>query len=124
MLDNVNLQVTKEDSWLWWLDSSPMYIVCSAYKFLNDQLNHVAEVQLPSFMHNDVPLKVGLFAWRLFCDRLSTKDNLFRRRVIDIDAQYCIGGCGVVESSSTYFYVVICLELYLSVGRCICGHAR
>jgi hypothetical protein len=103
LLDNVNLQVTREDRWLWRLDSSSIYTVRSAYKFLNEHLNHVAEVQLPSFLHKDVPLKVGLFAWRLFCDRLSTKDNLFRCRVIDLYAQFCIGGCGEVESSSHLF---------------------
>jgi len=27
----------------------------------------------------------------LFCDRLPTKENLFRRRVIKFDAQMCVG---------------------------------
>jgi len=57
-------------------------------------------VPASSLWHKDVPLKVVLFAWRLFRDRLPTKDNLYRRHVIDIDAQLCIGGCGEVETSS------------------------
>lgn len=43
-----------------------------------------------------------LFAWWLFRDKLPTKDNLYRRYVIDIDAQLCIRDCGEweVETSS------------------------
>jgi len=48
---------------------------------------------MSSFWHQDVTSKVVLFAWRLFHDRLPTKDNLSRRRVIDIDDQSCVGGC-------------------------------
>jgi hypothetical protein len=36
LLENVTLQVTKEDKWLWSLDSSSIYTVRSAYNFLND----------------------------------------------------------------------------------------
>jgi hypothetical protein len=50
--------------------------------------------------HKDVPLKVVLFAWRLFRDRLPTKDNLFRRHVIDFEAQDCVGDYGEMETSS------------------------
>jgi len=103
LLENVNLQVTRKDRWLWRLDSSSNYNVRSAYKFLNEQFHLASEVQLPPIWHKDVPLKVVLFAWRLFRDRLSTKDNLFRRRIIDIEAQSCAGGCGLVETSSHLF---------------------
>jgi len=40
---------------------------------------------VPSLWHKDVPLKVVLFAWRLFQDRLPTKDNLYRRNVLASD---------------------------------------
>jgi len=48
-------------------------------------------------------LKVVLFAWQLFRDRLPTKDNLFHRQIIDVAAQSCIGGCGLVKTSSHLF---------------------
>ena len=51
----------------------------------------------------DVPLKVVLFAWRLFCDRLPTKDNLYSRGVIAVDDRLCVGGCGSLESSTHLF---------------------
>ena len=53
-----------------------------------------------SLWHKDVPLKVVLFAWRLFRDRLPTKDNLHRRGVIDHASTVCVSGCGSMESSN------------------------
>jgi len=44
-----------------------------------------------------------MIAWRLFRDRLPTKDNLFRRGVIAIDARLCVGCCGLLESSAHLF---------------------
>lgn len=61
-------------------------------------------VPVSSLWHKDVPLKVVLFAWRLFRDKLPTKDNLYRRHVIDINAQLCIGGCGEEETSSQLLF--------------------
>ena len=57
-------------------------------------------VLVSSLWHRDVHLKVVLFAWRLFRNKLPTKDNLYRRHVLDTDAQLCVGGCGEVETSS------------------------
>jgi len=52
-----------------------------------------------SLWHKDVPLKVVLFAWWLFHDRLPTKDNLFRRGALDHNSMECVAGSGSVESS-------------------------
>jgi len=52
-----------------------------------------------SLWHNDIPLKVVLFSRCLFRDRLPTKDNLFRRGVIDDASRMCIDdGCGSLEN--------------------------
>nr|ABN08507.1 Myb, DNA-binding [Medicago truncatula] len=53
--------------------------------------------------HKPVPLKVSLFAWRLLRNRLSTKDNLVWRRVLQHDDNKCIGGCDVVETANHLF---------------------
>ena len=64
--------------------------------------NFIVDLAVPvsSLWHKDVPLKVVLFAWRLFHDRLPTKDILFRRQVINFDAQACVGESGEMETSS------------------------
>jgi len=81
----------------------------SAYKVLVHQYHQATTVSLKFLWHKDVPLKVVLFAWRLFRDRLPTKDNLFRRGVIAFEARFCVGGCGEMETSPIYFYIVIFL---------------
>ena len=60
-------------------------------------------VEASTIWHKDVPLKVVLFVWRLLRDRLPTKDNLHRRNVLDFDAQMCVDGCGLTESSTHLF---------------------
>jgi len=94
LLQNVTLQVLREDRWIRNLEQSSIYSVCSAYNFLNVQAPFDHAVSVSSLWQKDVPLKVLLFAWRLFCDGLPTKDNLHRRHVLDNDAQICVGGCG------------------------------
>jgi len=46
---------------------------------------------------------VVLFAWRLFRDRLPTKDSLIRRGIIDHESHLCVGGCGSEKTSSHLF---------------------
>jgi len=53
--------------------------------------------------HKDVPLKVTVFAWRLLCERLPTKDNLLRRDIIHHDNQLCLRGCRMEETTDHLF---------------------
>jgi len=103
LLHNVTLQVEKEDRWLWNLETSHVYSVRSAYKMLTFQPLTVTVVSVSSLWNKDVPLKVVLFAWRLFRDRLPTKNNLLRHEVIPIGAQFCVVGCGSEETSVHLF---------------------
>nr|ABN06086.1 H+-transporting two-sector ATPase, alpha/beta subunit, central region, related [Medicago truncatula] len=41
-----------------------------------------------------------MFVWRLFRNRLPTKDNLMQRHVLDIDDNVCVGGCGSQETTN------------------------
>ena len=94
------------------METSSVYTVRSAYNFFNANVPVGFVVPVSSLWHKDVPLKVVLFAWRLFRDRLLTKDNLYRRHVIAIDAQSCIAGCGEVETSS---HILLHCKLFGSV---------
>jgi hypothetical protein len=53
--------------------------------------------------HNQVPLKVSIFAWRLLRNRLPTKLNLVRRGMLATEVASCIVGCGNDESASHLF---------------------
>ena len=99
LLHNVFLQVDKNDRWLWALESSNVYSVRSAYRVLTVHRPLVPSVTVSDLWHKDVPLKVVLFAWRLFRDKLPTIDNLHRRGVLDHDSRLCVAGCGSIETS-------------------------
>jgi len=60
-------------------------------------------VAVTTLWHKQVPLKVMLFAWRLFRDKLPTKDNLLRRGVIPLDSRLCIVGCNSLETTTHLF---------------------
>jgi hypothetical protein len=110
LLGNVTLQVNKVDRWLWNLENSKSFTVRSAYNYLTAQIPTDTLVPVASLWHKDIPLKVVLFAWHLFRDRLPTKDNLFRRGVIDQNSLECAAVCGSVESSAHLFAMFLALS--------------
>jgi len=46
---------------------------------------------------------VSLFVWRLLHNRLSTKINVYKRGILQDDAQLCVAGCGQPESTEHLF---------------------
>lgn len=50
-----------------------------------------------------VPLKVLLFASRIFTRRTPTKDNLIHRGVVPCDSLLCVGRCGKDETINHLF---------------------
>lgn len=82
------------------MESSNVFTVRSAYKFLSFQPPLESPVAVSSLC---VPLKVVLFTWRLFRNRLPTKDNLYRRGVIDQASTLYVVGCDSLESSNHLF---------------------
>ncbi|GAU23836.1 hypothetical protein TSUD_379980 [Trifolium subterraneum] len=51
-----------------------------------------------------VPLKVTIFIWRLFLNRLPTKANLRHRGIIEDTQMLCPSLCGKVEDSNHLFF--------------------
>jgi len=41
--------------------------------------------------------------WRLFRNRLPTKDNLVRRRILQVQEAVCVAGCGEIKSATHLF---------------------
>lgn len=103
LLHNVVLQENISDEWRWLLDPSHGYSVRGAYRFLTNSGDVVDRTLVDDIWHRQIPSKVSLLVWRLFRDRLPTKDNLVRRRVLHIDGAACVSGCGHLETSSHLF---------------------
>jgi hypothetical protein len=88
------LQVGTLDRWVWKLHTSQCYTVKSAYSFLTTTDTNLNEDYDSFLWLKAIPLKVNLFVWRLFLNRLPTKDNLFRRKAIDATKLPCEAMCG------------------------------
>ncbi|XP_024642145.1 uncharacterized protein [Medicago truncatula] len=90
--------------WLWNLETSNAFLVCSTYNFLTAQtIVDTDPVDVELLWHKDVPLNVVIFAWRMFRNRLPTKDNLNRRGVLNNNSCLCASRCGSLETASHLF---------------------
>ena len=67
------------------------------YNLIKHNLNFNNNIIYAAAWLKQVPLKVLVFVWWLLCNRLPTKDNLLRRRVLQHDDTSCVGGCGLME---------------------------
>jgi len=107
MSNNLVLQENVHDTWRWQLDPICGYSVKKSYRYITN-----SEMTLDRTLANDVwlkqiPSKVSLLVWRLLRNRLPTKDNLLRRRVINGSALTCVVGCEAFETT---------LHLFLNCG--------
>jgi len=101
LLLTVSLQADINDVWTWITDPLTGYTVKGAYRTLTSgtPLNPGCSFIFDDILwRKNVPLKVSIFAWRLFRNRLPTKDNLFRRGIVHYEDQMCAGGCGMQET--------------------------
>jgi hypothetical protein len=93
------MQIHIPDQWHWQFDSGEGYTFRSVYQMLTGQEPHNFTAILDLIWHRDVPLKVSTFVWRLLRNKLPTKDNLVRRSIIPHGSQFCVSGCGNVETT-------------------------
>jgi len=63
------------------------------------QDSHGVEATSNLIWYKHVPLKVYALAWRLFHNILLTMDNLVTRNIISRDSQFCVTGCGGLETT-------------------------
>ncbi|GAU10944.1 hypothetical protein TSUD_112380 [Trifolium subterraneum] len=94
VLANFVLQGDVSDRWVWKLHPSQSYSVRSAYSYLTLSDGSPVEDVASFLWVKSVPLKVNIFIWRLFLNRLPTKDNLLRQGVIEVHQVLCATNCG------------------------------
>lgn len=70
-----------EDKWVWGKDSSGVYSVRSAYKWLRVADFSGEDIFYRKLWNGGAPLKVKAFVWKLSLDRIPTLQNLRRRNV-------------------------------------------
>lgn len=74
-----------------------------AYRFLTNNGNSVDRTLVDDIWHKQIPSKVYLFVWRLLHNRLPTRDNLVRRRVLSLLDSAYVSGCGEQEIATHLF---------------------
>jgi len=97
------LQADISDRWRWNPDTRRGYTVSGAYHMLTTPTEPTDVGLLDLVWHNQVPLKVSIFGWRLLQDRLPTKNNLVRRGLISVADATCVAGCDNNETMSHLF---------------------
>ena len=103
LLLNVVVQETLTDTWRWLLDPANGYSVRGTYHFLTTSEEVVDRSLVDDVWHKLIPSKVSLFVWRLLRDKLPTKDNLARRRVIQATNTAYTTACGNLETATHLF---------------------
>jgi hypothetical protein len=106
LLHNIVLHDGVLDCWKWLLDPIKGFSVSDVYHMFTTSDHNTEQVNTINVWLKHVPLKVYLFVWRLFRNHLPTKDNLITRGIIQAEANVCVGGCGVQES--TYHLFITC----------------
>jgi len=95
------LEKIVSDQWLWFPDPSGSYSVRGVYHLLTTKDIPLVHSTTQMIWHNQIPLKVSVFMWRLLHDRLSTKSNLANKGVVSLEVYLCV--CGVVETAQHLF---------------------
>lgn len=62
-----------EDGWVWSPEPGDGYTICGAYRLITSMISDQYLVVSYLILHKYVPLKVIVFAWWLFRNRLPTK---------------------------------------------------
>jgi hypothetical protein len=101
----------EEDKWRWSIDSNGGFSVNSTYAFVSDLLAeqvNITKEQIAAFKgiwKCTVPSKAQGFAWLVLNDRIPTKANLFRYKILLQPSDRTCLLCGVEEENSIHLLV-------------------
>ena len=110
----VVLQVGVTDRWICKLHSSHRYTVKSAYNILTTFEVGVDDCFNLVLWLKQIPLKVGIFIWCLFLNRLATKMNLFRQNNLDYNDSLCTATSGMWWMIKTIVFYLCFLQSTLA----------
>ncbi|GKV05161.1 hypothetical protein SLEP1_g17203 [Rubroshorea leprosula] len=102
MLEGIKLTQGKEDNWMWKHNSKGSYTVRSAYNIINQNQESRQDAQYKLIWDNKLPLKISAFAWKALQNRISTKDNLLKRGLIEDNTEAKCILCGEKVETSTH----------------------
>ncbi|GKE56598.1 RNA-directed DNA polymerase, eukaryota [Tanacetum coccineum] len=89
-----------EDRWVWDMNGDGVFRVKDVRNLLDDTL--LPKDEFPTRWVKCVPIKINVFAWNIFLDRLPTRLNLYRRGVV-ITSVEC-PNCGEANEDTTHIF--------------------
>ncbi|GJT02906.1 RNA-directed DNA polymerase, eukaryota [Tanacetum coccineum] len=100
------------DRWSWTLNGLGVFSVKSAREWIDQ---HVLPSSLSTSRWSKIlPIKVNVFIWRMFLDRLPTRPNLG----VDIPCSLCPNcGIGIESRNHLFFGCSMALDLFKMLGR-------
>ncbi|MCH99327.1 ribonuclease H protein, partial [Trifolium medium] len=101
----------EEDKWEWKLDKNGVFSVKSTYELVSKLLittRSTTQEQVSAFKaiwKCPAPSKVLGFSWMLLHDRIPTRVNLFRRRIIQQERDKVCVLCGDCDETSVHLFI-------------------
>ncbi|MCH96298.1 F-box family protein [Trifolium medium] len=98
------------DKWLWRVNRDQGFTVNECYVLLQQKygvlsvLDPVAEFAFTNLWKCGAPSKVCAFSWQLLLDRIQTKDNLFKRGILQYQQTNC-ALCELAVESSVHLFL-------------------
>jgi hypothetical protein len=114
----------QHDRWLWLGDDIHGFTVNSAYLLLVEEFNPpnvrdpIWDFVFKNLWKCGAPSKVCAFSWQLLLDRIQTKDNLLKRRIIQPPQGQCVF-CGLAPESATHLFLhcSVAAKVWYDVSR-------
>lgn len=115
----------EEDRWRWKLTEDGVFSVKSTYEKLIDLMlaeekwNDDEKIVFGGIWKSLAPLKVVVFSWKAFHNRIPTKDNLRIRNVLPGETTTFYVWCGGVEESMVHLFLHcdLAMEVWWKVMR-------
>ncbi|GJS11636.1 RNA-directed DNA polymerase, eukaryota [Tanacetum coccineum] len=104
-----------EDRWTWDLNSDRVFRVKDVRNLLDDHF--LPKVATATRWVKFVPIKINIFAWKLYLDRLPTRSNLLLRGVHIPDSSCSVCASGHETSSHLFFSCCFILDVVRLVCR-------
>lgn len=102
VLGSAQLVEDKRDRWLWTLEGGGSFSVNSSYVFLQGQSLDEPDPVYSWIWTAPAPSNMKAFAWRVMLGRIQTRDNLFKRCVLNTAAEVLCPLCGLEEETCSH----------------------
>ncbi|GJR26099.1 RNA-directed DNA polymerase, eukaryota [Tanacetum coccineum] len=104
-----------EDRWFWDLNGVGVFRVKDVRNLLDESF--LPKVEVPTRWIKSIPIKVNVFAWKLFLDRLPTRSNLARRNVTVPSLACSLCDLALEDSSHLFFGCSVAKDVLMLVCR-------